>query len=302
MLTKSRIKGVKHIIVVASGKGGVGKSTVSANLAIMLARKGYKAALLDADVYGPSIPKMFDLEDQMVEVTMDESGKEYMIPFEKYGVKINSIGFLVPRDKAVIWRGPLAGGALTQLFTQTIWGDIDYMIVDFPPGTGDVQISAIQQFRISGAIIVTTPQVIAVNDARKGAEMFLPENMNVPLFGVVENMAWFTPKQHPEEKYFLFGQGGGLTLAREFSTSLLTQIPLVQEVGETAEKGGNLLDQNNALINEAFDHLADEVVYQLENAPIDEVEHEHENCDREDCEHSGDCTHDCSTCGQNCHH
>jgi len=182
MLTKSRIKGVKHIIVVASGKGGVGKSTVSANLAIMLAKKGYKTALLDADVYGPSIPKMFNLEDQMVDVTVDETGKEFMVPKEKYGVKINSIGFLVPSDKAVIWRGPLAGGALTQLFNQTIWGDIDYMIVDFPPGTGDVQISAIQQFRISGAIIVTTPQVIAVNDARKGAEMFLPENMNVPLF------------------------------------------------------------------------------------------------------------------------
>jgi len=186
MLTKSVIKGVKHIIVVASGKGGVGKSTVSANLAIMLAKKGYKTALLDADVYGPSIPKMFDLEDQMVEVTMGEDGKEYMQPMEKYGVKINSIGFLVPSDRAVIWRGPLAGGALTQLFTQTAWGDIDYMIVDFPPGTGDVQISAIQQFRIAGAIIVTTPQVIAVNDARKGAEMFAPDNMNVPLFGVVE--------------------------------------------------------------------------------------------------------------------
>lgn len=300
MLTKSRIKGVKHIIVVASGKGGVGKSTVSANLAIMLAKKGYKTALLDADVYGPSIPKMFDLEDQMVEVTMGENGKESMVPMEKYCVKINSIGFLVPSDRAVIWRGPLAGGALTQLFTQTVWGDIDYMIVDFPPGTGDVQISAIQQFRISGAIIVTTPQVLAVNDARKGAEMFAPDNMNVPLFGVVENMSWFTPKQHPEEKYFLFGQGGGLTLAREFNTTLLAQIPLVQEVGETAEKGGNLIDQNNAIINEAFDRLADEVVYQLENAPIDEVEEEH--CDREDCEHSDSCTHDCSTCGHACHH
>lgn len=300
MLTKSRIKGVKHIIVVASGKGGVGKSTVSANLAIMLAKKGYKTALLDADVYGPSVPKMFNLEDQMVEVTMGEDGKEYMVPMEKYGVKINSIGFLVPRDKAVIWRGPLAGGALTQLFTQTLWGDIDYMIVDFPPGTGDVQISAIQQFRISGAIIVTTPQVLAVNDARKGAEMFAPDNMNVPLFGVVENMSWFTPKQHPEEKYFLFGQGGGLTLAREFNTTLLAQIPLVQEVGETAEKGANLMDQNNAIINDAFDSLADEVVYQLENAPIDEVEEE--TCDREDCEHSDSCTHDCSTCGHACHH
>lgn len=300
MLTKSRIKGVKHIIVVASGKGGVGKSTVSANLTIMLAKKGYKTALLDADVYGPSVPKMFNLEDQMVEVTMGEDGKEYMVPMEKYGVKINSIGFLVPRDKAVIWRGPLAGGALTQLFTQTLWGDIDYMIVDFPPGTGDVQISAIQQFRISGAIIVTTPQVLAVNDARKGAEMFAPDNMNVPLFGVVENMSWFTPKQHPEEKYFLFGQGGGLTLAREFNTTLLAQIPLVQEVGETAEKGANLMDQNNAIINDAFDSLADEVVYQLENAPIDEVEEE--TCDREDCEHSDSCTHDCSTCGHACHH
>ena len=260
MLTKSRIKGVKHIIVVASGKGGVGKSTVSANLAIMLAKKGYKTALLDADVYGPSIPKMFDLEDQLVEVSMGEDGKEYMVPMEKYGVKINSIGFLVPSDKAVIWRGPLAGGALAQLFTQTVWGDIDYMIVDFPPGTGDVQISAIQQFKISGAIIVTTPQVLAVNDARKGTEMFAPNNMNVPLFGVVENMSWFTPKQHPEEKYFLFGQGGGLTLAREFNTSLLAQIPLVQSICESGDAGEPAATSSETVTGLAFINLAQTVV------------------------------------------
>lgn len=298
MLTKSKIKGVKHVIVVASGKGGVGKSTVSANLAITLAKKGYKTALLDADVYGPSIPKMFNMENEMVDVTMNDKGEESMAPKEKYGVKINSIGFLVPSDKAVIWRGPLAGSALSQLFTKTVWGDIDYMIVDFPPGTGDIQISAIQQFKISGAIIVTTPQVIAVNDARKGAEMFTPENMNVPLFGVVENMSWFTPKQHPEERYYLFGQGGGLTLAREFNTTLLAQIPLVQEVGETAEKGGNLIEKDIAIINEAFDKLADEVVYQLENAPVDEVEDD--CCDQEDCEHAQSCNHDCSNCSH--HH
>ena len=236
MLTKSKIKGVKHIVVVASGKGGVGKSTVSANLAIMLAKKGYKTALLDADVYGPSIPKMFDLEDQMVEVTMGEDGKEYMKPMEKYGVKINSIGFLVPSDKAVIWRGPLAGGALAQLFTQTVWGDIDYMIVDFPPGTGDVQISAIQQFKIAGAIIVTTPQVIAVNDARKGAEMFAPNNMNVPLFGVVENMAYIKcPKC--DEKIRIYGDSHSKENIEKNGVKVLAELPIDPELATKVDKG-----------------------------------------------------------------
>lgn len=300
-MQKTRLKGVKHIIVVASGKGGVGKSTVSANLAITLAKKGYKTALVDADIYGPSVPKFFGMENEMVGVSVDANGQEIMSPKEKYGVKINSIGFLVDKDKAVIWRGPLAGGAMAQLFTQTDWGDIDYMVVDFPPGTGDIQISTIQQFKIDGAVIVTTPQVIAVNDARKGAEMFSPEKMNVPLFGVVENMSWFTPKQHPEEKYFLFGQGGGQTLANEFSTVLLAQIPLIQEVGETAEKGANLMELNNAEINAAFDKIAEEVVYQLQNAPIEEVEHHHE-CDHEHCEQSQSCNHDCSSCSHHCNH
>lgn len=299
-IEKILIKGVKHIIVVASGKGGVGKSMVAANLAVTLAKKGFKTALVDADIYGPSVPKMFGMENEMVDVSIGPDGEEMMTPKEKYGVKLNSIGFLVDRDKAVIWRGPMAGGAMAQLFSKTNWGDIDYMIVDFPPGTGDIQISTMQQFHIAGAVIVTTPQVIAVNDARKGAEMFSPEKMNVPLFGVVENMSWFTPKQHPKEKYFLFGQGGGQTLANEFSTVVLAQIPLVQEVGETAEKGANLMDGDNAIIKDAFDKIADEVVYQLQDAPIQEVVHEH--CEHENCEHSGSCTHDCSTCEHHCNH
>lgn len=298
-MKKIRPENVKHIIVVASGKGGVGKSTVSANLAITLAKKGYKTALVDADIYGPSMPKIFGIENEMVGVSVNANGEEVMAPKEKYGVKLNSIGFLVDSSQAVIWRGPLAGGALAQLFTRTLWGEIDYMIVDFPPGTGDILISALQQFKVDGAVVVTTPQVIAVNDARKGAEMFSPEKMNVPLFGIVENMSWFTPKQHPEEKYFLFGQGGGQTLANEFSTKLIAQIPLIQEVGETAEKGGNLMELHNPEIDAAFNTLADEIVYQLANAPIDEVD-EHDECD--DCENSQSCNHDCSNCGHHCSH
>lgn len=265
-LRKAKPEGVKHLVVVSSGKGGVGKSTVAANLAIMLANKGYKTALLDADIYGPSVPKIFGIENARIEV-IEKEGKEIMLPIEKYGVKVNSIGLIVDPAQAVIWRGPLAGNALSMLFNQTAWGEIDYMIIDFPPGTGDIQISTLQQYEISAAIAVTTPQVIAVNDVRKGMDMFSSEKMNVPLLGIVENMSWFTPMNHPEEKYYIFGQGGGELLAKEFATPLLVQIPIVQEVGKTAEQGGNLIEANIPIINDLFGKLADELVYQLENIP-----------------------------------
>jgi ATP-binding protein involved in chromosome partitioning len=257
IVEKILIPGVKNLIVVASGKGGVGKSTISANLAITLANKGYKIALVDADIYGPSIPKMFDIENERPVLSDVESNK--MEPIEKYGVKINSIGFFVDKDKSIIWRGPMVSNAITQLFTDTHWGDIDYMIIDFPPGTGDIQITTVQKFNINGALIVTTPQEIAVNDARKGAEMFLNSSIEVPLIGLVENMSWFTPKQHPEEKYYIFGKDGGQKLSSELGTPLLVQVPLIKEVGEVAEHGENYCNLQNEEMNSIFEKLAESV-------------------------------------------
>ena len=240
---------VKNIIIVASGKGGVGKSTISANLAMSLAGKGFKTALIDADIYGPSIPKMFDIEAERPILSDVEANK--MEPIEKYGVKINSIGFFVEKDKPIIWRGPMAANAITQLFTDTYWGEIDYMIIDFPPGTGDIQITTVQKFNISGAIIVTTPQEIAINDARKGAEIFVNSSIEIPLLGIVENMSWFTPRQHPDEKYYIFGKDGGKILSSEFGVPLLAQVPLIKEVGEAAEH-----DE----MNRVFDKLAESIL------------------------------------------
>ncbi len=257
MITKTRLEGVENVIVVASGKGGVGKSTVSANLALTLAKQGYRVGVLDADIYGPSIHKMFGLES--VRVTATYVGEEeYFVPVEKFGMKILSLGMLVDNSQAVIWRGPLAASALAQLFSKTQWGELDYLVVDFPPGTGDIQISVMQQFEVDGAIVVTTPQVLAVNDARKGAEMFSASKMNVPLIGIVENMSWFTPKEHPTEKYLLFGKGGGQKLADEFQTKLLVQIPLIQDV-EEVENQDCLLANSNKEICEAFENLATQV-------------------------------------------
>ena len=196
---KNKINGVKKIIVVASGKGGVGKSTVAANLAMTLALQKKKIALVDADIYGPSIPKIFGIENERPGLSNSSLADNMMEPVEKYSVKINSIGFFIDKDKSVIWRGPMVSKAITQLFTQTNWGDIDYMIVDFPPGTGDVQITIMQKFQIDGAIIVTTPQILSLNDARRGTDMFANNQINVPIIGVIENMSWFTPLKHPNE-------------------------------------------------------------------------------------------------------
>ncbi len=258
VVDKISLNGVKNIIIVASGKGGVGKSTISANLAITLAQKGFKTALVDADIYGPSIPKMFDIENERP--ALSDVVKDKMEPIEKYGVKINSIGFFVEKDKSIIWRGPMVSNAITQLFTDTYWGEIDYMIIDFPPGTGDIQITTVQKFNINGAIIVTTPQEIAINDARKGAEMFINSSIEVPLLGLVENMSWFTPKQHPDEKYYIFGKDGGHILSSELGTPLLAQVPLIKEVGEAAEQGGKYSDFKNEELNLIFDKLAESVI------------------------------------------
>ncbi|HPD94964.1 MAG TPA: Mrp/NBP35 family ATP-binding protein [Tenuifilaceae bacterium] len=256
---KVKLEGVKNIIAVASGKGGVGKSTVSANLAISLARNGYKTALVDADIFGPSIPRMFGIEDAKPDVT-HIGDKEVMFPIEKYGVKIMSIGFFIKKSQGLIWRGPMAANAITQLFEDTLWNDIDYMIIDFPPGTSDIQLTTVQKLNLTGSVIVTTPQEIALNDARKAASLFNNPDINVPILGVIENMAWFTPAPHPDEKYYIFGQGGGEVLAKELNCKLLGQIPLVAEVGDAAEKGLSIYNQNNKAVIEAFEKLTEAIV------------------------------------------
>ncbi len=255
-IEKIKLEGVRNIIVIASGKGGVGKSTVAVNLAISLARNGLKVALVDGDIYGPSVPRMFGIEDARPEVKSD-NGKEIFFPVERFGVKIMSIGFFISRNQSLIWRGPMASNAITQIIENTKWGDIDMMIIDYPPGTGDIQLTTVQKLELTGALIVTTPQEIALNDARKAASMFTNLDIGVPLLGVIENMSWFTPAKHPDEKYFIFGKDGGKTLANELHTKLLGQIPLVQEVGETAEKGLSIFSQTDQTIIKAFDSISE---------------------------------------------
>lgn len=256
---KIPLDGVKNIFVIASGKGGVGKSTVAVNLAVALARNGFKTALVDADIYGPSIPKMFGIENSRPDVTAI-GDKEMMFPIEKFGVKIMSIGFFVTPNQSLVWRGPMASNAITQLFENTQWGDIDYMIIDFPPGTGDIQLTTVQKLNITGAVIVTTPQEIALNDARKATSMFTNPDIKVPVLGIIENMSWFTPEQHPEERYYIFGKGGGRKMAVEFNTKLLGQIPLVMEVGEAAEHGKSVFSQGNNEVISVFENIARKLI------------------------------------------
>lgn len=227
---------VKNIIAVTSGKGGVGKSTITANLAVGLAQKGYSVGLIDADIYGPSMPLMFDVEREKP-VTVDIDGKNLIKPIESHGVKMLSIGFFADPEQAIVWRGPMATKALRQMFIDTYWGNLDYMIVDMPPGTGDIHLSLVQVAPVTGAIVVTTPQGIALADAKKGISMFELESINVPVLGIVENMAWFTPAELPENKYYIFGKEGGVNLAKQLNVKLLGQIPLVQSICEAAEAG-----------------------------------------------------------------
>ena len=228
--------GVKNIIAVASGKGGVGKSTVAVNLAVSLAKKGAKVALTDADIYGPSIPIMFGVENEKP-LTREVDGKIMIVPIEKYGVKISSIGFLIDNSKALIWRGPMASNALSQLLTETDWGEIDYMVLDLPPGTGDIQLTLVQSFSISGVVIVSTPQEIALADARKAIAMFQQEKINVPILGIVENMSFFVPDDDRNKKYYIFGKGGCQRLSEQYNIPFLGGIPLIENLCTKADEG-----------------------------------------------------------------
>ena len=226
----------KHIIAIHSGKGGVGKSTVTANLAVALAQAGYRVGLLDADIHGPSMPKMFHTEDcRPVSVEID--GRTLIEPIEQYGVKMLSIGFFVNPEQAVIWRGGMASNAIKQLIEDAHWGELDYFLIDLPPGTSDIHLTLISTLRLTGAIVVTTPQPVALVDARKGVEMFRNEKVNVPVIGLIENMAWFTPAELPQNKYYIFGKDGGKQLAEELNIPLLGQIPLVQSIREGGDEG-----------------------------------------------------------------
>ncbi|MDE6298995.1 MAG: Mrp/NBP35 family ATP-binding protein [Muribaculaceae bacterium] len=260
------LPGVKNIIGISSGKGGVGKSTVAANVAIALAAKGYKVGLLDADIFGPSMPKMFGVEDETLYM-VNKEGRDWIEPVEKYGVKMLSIGFVVDKDSAVLWRGTMASNALKQLITDAWWGDLDYFLIDMPPGTSDIHLTLVQTLGITGVVVVSTPQEVALADARKGISMFRGDKVNVPVLGVVENMAWFTPAPHPEERYFIFGNGGAARLAEELGVRLLAQIPLVADICATADNGAptstRLIDAEMTNANpevKAFSDLADVIV------------------------------------------
>ncbi len=253
------LPGVKNIIAVASGKGGVGKSTVAANLAVSLAREGYRVGLLDADIFGPSVPKIFGLENAEIFMHKAADGRDLIIPAEAFGIKTLSIGFLVDRDSAVLWRGSMASNALKQLIEQADWGELDYFVIDMPPGTSDIHLTLVQTLGITGAVVVSTPQEIALADARKAIAMFTGDKINVPILGIVENMAWFTPAEHPDERYYIFGNSGAARLAEERKLRLLAQIPLVAAVGEHND-AGQPIAAGDTLAAEAFRHLAREVV------------------------------------------
>ena len=236
-LDLEQVKDVRHIIGIASGKGGVGKSTVAVNLAVALARMGYKVGLADADVYGPSVPVMTGTEGHVPEAVEDEDGRQWILPAEKFGVKWMSIGYFADRGQALIWRGPMACNALKQMILQVQWGELDFLLIDMPPGTGDIHISLVHDIPMEGAVIVTTPQNVALADVEKGVNMFGNKGVEKPVLGLVENMAWFTPAEHPDEKYYLFGQGGGVAMARALGIDLLGQVPIVQSIREGGDEG-----------------------------------------------------------------
>jgi len=256
--SKIVLPSVKKIIVVASGKGGVGKSTVASNIAIALSKRGAKIALVDADIYGPSIPLMFNVQNEKL-IVSDIKDEPSLQPIVKYGIKLLSIGFLVDPENAIIWRGPMASKALNQLFEETNWGEIDYMIVDLPPGTGDIPLTIVQKLDVAGAIIVTTPQSIALSDVKKASNMFLNKSINVPILGIVENMAYLLMNDLPPKKHYIFGRGGGKILAEQFNVPLLGQIPLSQKICFSGEEGVPITYKDYDLISLEFDKIATKI-------------------------------------------
>jgi len=265
--TKNEIKGkpipgIQNIIAVASGKGGVGKSTITANLAVSLSKMGFKVGILDADIYGPSVPIMFDVQDSKP-LSVKVDGKQKMKPVESYGVKILSIGFFTKPDQAVVWRGPMASKALNQMIFDAAWGELDFLLVDLPPGTGDIHLSIVQAMPLTGAVVVSTPQNVALADAKKGVAMFQQESINVPVLGIVENMAWFTPEELPENKYYIFGKEGAKNLADDLGVRLLAQIPLVQSIREAGDVGHPAALQDDTMLSGAFQEMTRNTVEEL---------------------------------------
>ena len=259
----NEIPGVKNIIAIASGKGGVGKSTVTANLAVALADKGYKVGLVDADIYGPSMPIMFDVVKAKPN-GREVNGKRKILPVESYGVKLLSIGFFANTDQAVVWRGAMASKALNQMLWDAEWGELDYMLIDLPPGTGDIHLSLVQSIPVGAAVVVSTPQNIALADARKGVAMFQMDSINVPVLGIVENMSYFTPKELPNNKYYIFGRDGAKNLAEGLGVPFLGQIPLIQSLRESGDIGKPAVLQENSIISDVFDELVQNFTKQIE--------------------------------------
>ena len=258
------IPGITNIVAIASGKGGVGKSTVTANIGVTLAKMGFKVGILDADIYGPSIPIMYDVtEARPLAVNVD--GKSKMKPVENYGVKVLSIGFFTKPNQAVIWRGPMAAKALNQMIFDAAWGELDFLLIDLPPGTGDIHLSIMQSLPITGAVVVSTPQNVALADAKKGVAMFQQENINVPVLGIVENMAYFTPEELPDNKYYIFGREGAKNLAEDLGVQFLGEIPLVQSIREAGDVGHPAALQTATVIESAFEKLTQEMVQQVVN-------------------------------------
>lgn len=255
------LPGVKNIVAIASGKGGVGKSTVTSNLAVALAKSGAKVGLIDADIFGPSIPTMFNCEHEQPGV-QEINGKNIIVPIEQYGVKLMSIGFLAPPESAVVWRGPMASAALKQFFSDTLWGELDYLLIDLPPGTSDIHLTMVQTVPVTGAIIVTTPQKVALADANKGLAMFKQPQINVPVLGIIENMAYFTPEELPNNKYFIFGKDGGKNLSEKYDVPLLGQIPLVQSIRESGDSGLPAVMKDGP-VADAFMDLAESLARQV---------------------------------------
>ncbi len=256
------LPGIKNIIAVASGKGGVGKSTVTANLAVTLAKMGFRVGLLDADIYGPSMPIMFDVAQEKP-LAVNVNGKSKMKPVESYGVKMLSIGFFTQRDQAVIWRGPMASKALNQMIFDAHWGEIDFMLLDLPPGTGDIHLSIMQAMPVTGAVVVSTPQEVALADARKGVAMFQQDSINVPVLGIIENMAYFTPAELPDNKYYIFGKEGAKHLSEDLKVPFLGDIPLIQSIREAGDAGRPAALQAGTPIEAAFEEITKNVVQEV---------------------------------------